>query len=237
MLDLAIVIVNYNVCNLLQTCLSSVYASQGDFSFQVCVVDNASKDDSVAMVRNEFPQARLIACAENMGYPAGNNIGLRAFGNWMLDVGDWKVEGGNSDRLPKGHPISNLLPKGHPASNFQSPTSCPKGIQPPAQRASNIQYPIFITLTWALFLLWSKGWSPQWQMMLFPLVLLAFPGRNGVLFCVLFGMLNFLEWPILLSRGMIGWLWLTVSIRTVLLLGLAVAAGRTLISAEGKTRA
>ena len=41
MLDLAIVIVNYNVCDLLRKCLASVYQSTGDFSFQVCVVDNA----------------------------------------------------------------------------------------------------------------------------------------------------------------------------------------------------
>ena len=86
----------------------------------------------------------------------------------------------------------------------------------------------FFSLTFALFLLWSKGWSPQWQMMLFPLVLLAFPGRNGVLYCVLFGLISFVEWPVLLSRGMTEWLWLTVASRTSLLLGLAVASTRLL---------
>ncbi len=82
MLDLAIVIVNYNVRDLLRACLTSVYASEGDFSFQVCVVDNASQDGSAKMVETEFPQARLIVNTENVGYPAGNNIGLCSFGEW-----------------------------------------------------------------------------------------------------------------------------------------------------------
>ena len=80
MLDLGIVITSYNTRDLLRTCLRSVYASQGDFTFEVCVVDNASSDGSAEMVVAEFPQARLIANAENVGYPSANNQGLRAFG-------------------------------------------------------------------------------------------------------------------------------------------------------------
>jgi N-acetylglucosaminyl-diphospho-decaprenol L-rhamnosyltransferase len=80
MLDLGIVIVSYNVRELLHTCLRSVYASQGDFTFEVCVVDNASSDGSAAMVAAGFPQVRLIANAENVGYPSANNQGLRTFG-------------------------------------------------------------------------------------------------------------------------------------------------------------
>jgi N-acetylglucosaminyl-diphospho-decaprenol L-rhamnosyltransferase len=79
MLDLAIVIVNYNVCDLLRDCLTSVYASTG-LKFDVCVVDNASPDDSANMVAREFPQAHLIRNAENMGYAAANNLGLKYFG-------------------------------------------------------------------------------------------------------------------------------------------------------------
>jgi N-acetylglucosaminyl-diphospho-decaprenol L-rhamnosyltransferase len=85
MLDLAIVIVNYNVCDLLRDCLRSVYASVGlalgrPLGFEVCVVDNASPDDSASMVAREFPQAMLIRNAENLGYAAANNLGLRYFG-------------------------------------------------------------------------------------------------------------------------------------------------------------
>jgi hypothetical protein len=78
--DLAIVIVNYNVCELLRRCLHSFYASEGDYTFEVCVVDNASTDDSVIMVQNEFPQVKLIANQQNVGYPAANNQGLRHLG-------------------------------------------------------------------------------------------------------------------------------------------------------------
>jgi GT2 family glycosyltransferase len=79
--DLAIIIVNYNTSTLLRDCLRSLYASDtGGLSVAVCVVDNASPDDSVAMVRAEFPQAHLIANAANVGYPQANNQGLRYFG-------------------------------------------------------------------------------------------------------------------------------------------------------------
>lgn len=79
-LDLAIIIVNYNTSALLRDCLRSVFASTGGLRLAVCVVDNASPDDSVAMVRAEFPQVHVIANAENVGYPAANNQGLRWFG-------------------------------------------------------------------------------------------------------------------------------------------------------------
>jgi GT2 family glycosyltransferase len=79
MLDLGIVIVNYNVRDLLRECLASVYDSRGDFSFQVCVVDNGSRDGSADMVVEEFPQVHLIR-TENRGYAVGNNLGLREFG-------------------------------------------------------------------------------------------------------------------------------------------------------------
>lgn len=79
-IDLAIVILNYNTRDLLRRCLHTVYASQGDFSYAVCVVDNASSDGSAAMVSAEFPQAILLASPINGGYPYGNNLGLRHFG-------------------------------------------------------------------------------------------------------------------------------------------------------------
>lgn len=78
-MDLGIVIVNYNTCELLRRCLETVFASVG-VMFRVCVVDNASPDESAAMVAQEFPQVMLIANTENVGYPAANNQGLRALG-------------------------------------------------------------------------------------------------------------------------------------------------------------
>ena len=79
-IDLAIVIVNYNARALLSGCLKSVFASAGDFSYTVCVVDNGSSDDSVAMMRDRFPQAGLIVSETNLGFSAGNNLALRQLG-------------------------------------------------------------------------------------------------------------------------------------------------------------
>jgi len=78
--DLGIVIVNWNTRDLLRRCLASVYASEGDFSYRVLVVDNASNDESAAMVEREFAPVDLIANSENVGYPRANNIGLRQLG-------------------------------------------------------------------------------------------------------------------------------------------------------------
>ncbi len=79
-LDIGIVIVSYNTHQLLARCLETVLASTGNVSFHVTVVDNASQDGTVTMVRERFPQVRLIASPINGGYPYGNNLGLRGYG-------------------------------------------------------------------------------------------------------------------------------------------------------------
>lgn len=78
--DLGIVIVNWNTRDLLRDCLRSVLASQGDCTYRVIVVDNASADGSADMVRAEYPDVTVIANAENVGYPCANNQGFRALG-------------------------------------------------------------------------------------------------------------------------------------------------------------
>jgi GT2 family glycosyltransferase len=84
--DLGIVIVNWNTRDLLRECLRTVFASEGDFTYQVIVVDNASTDGSADMVRAEYPQAQLIVAPKNGGFSYANNIGLRAMG--FHGVGD-----------------------------------------------------------------------------------------------------------------------------------------------------
>jgi N-acetylglucosaminyl-diphospho-decaprenol L-rhamnosyltransferase len=80
--DLAIVIVNWNVRDLLRACLTSVYESLkgSNLAGEVWVVDNASTDGSVEMVRERFPRARLMANQTNVGFAAANNQALRAMG-------------------------------------------------------------------------------------------------------------------------------------------------------------
>jgi GT2 family glycosyltransferase len=84
MFDLGIVILNWNTRDLLRDCLRSVFASTlrppALGALSVVVVDNASSDGSPAMVRAEFPAARVIESPANVGYAAGNNIGLQAMG-------------------------------------------------------------------------------------------------------------------------------------------------------------
>jgi len=82
MLDLAIVIVSWNVRELLEACLVSVYKSLegSNLTGEVWVVDNSSSDGSAEMVRERSPQAHLIANETNIGFAAANNQALRAFG-------------------------------------------------------------------------------------------------------------------------------------------------------------
>ena len=80
MLDLGIVIVNYRTSKLLSDCLTSVFASQGDLSYRVCVVDNCSRDESCALVEKESPQVQLVPSQINGGFPCTNNLGLRRLG-------------------------------------------------------------------------------------------------------------------------------------------------------------
>lgn len=79
MSDLLVIVVSYNVRDLLAACLQSVLASTG-VTATVCVVDNASRDGSADMVRRDFPQVGLIASAVNGGFSFANNLALRRFG-------------------------------------------------------------------------------------------------------------------------------------------------------------
>ncbi len=80
MIDLAIIIVNYNTSTLLKACLTSIRQSRGGYRIETCVVDNASLDNSVDMVQTEFPEVHLIVNRENEGFARANNRGLRYFG-------------------------------------------------------------------------------------------------------------------------------------------------------------
>jgi hypothetical protein len=80
MIDLSIVIVNYNTRDLLRDCLNSIYVGLADLAATVIVVDNASTDGSAAMVAAEFPQVELLASRVNGGFAYANNLGLRCAG-------------------------------------------------------------------------------------------------------------------------------------------------------------
>jgi N-acetylglucosaminyl-diphospho-decaprenol L-rhamnosyltransferase len=81
-MDLTIITVSYNTCDLLADCLQSVVTAleRSGLEGDVWVVDNASADGSADMVRQQFPAVHLIAHDENLGFGAGNNLALRAMG-------------------------------------------------------------------------------------------------------------------------------------------------------------
>ena len=77
MLDLSIIIVNYNVKHHLRECLQSIYRSTKRASFEITVVDNNSTDGSVDMVKSEFPEVKLIENCQNFGFAKANNQALK----------------------------------------------------------------------------------------------------------------------------------------------------------------
>jgi N-acetylglucosaminyl-diphospho-decaprenol L-rhamnosyltransferase len=83
--DLSIIIVSWNTRDLLTYLLTSLCAESGELAVQIIVVDNASTDDSAAMVAERFPQVVLICNQDNMGYARANNQGIRqASGRYVL---------------------------------------------------------------------------------------------------------------------------------------------------------
>lgn len=75
---LSIITVGWNVSDLLRDALQSVDAARQTLALEMIVVDSASSDDTPDMVEREFPWVQLIRCAENVGFPKGNNIGIAA---------------------------------------------------------------------------------------------------------------------------------------------------------------
>ncbi len=80
--QLGVVIVSWNVRDLLARCLYSLFAEleRAQLTARVVVVDNASFDNSPDMVHAQFPQVELIAREDNLGFAKGNNVGIRSLG-------------------------------------------------------------------------------------------------------------------------------------------------------------
>lgn len=84
-MELSIVILHYQVTDVLRRCLQSIAHFVNDVSYEVLVVDNASPDDSWKVLINEFPNVHFIANAKNLGFAKGNNVGIKkAQGDYLL---------------------------------------------------------------------------------------------------------------------------------------------------------
>lgn len=98
----SIVIVSYNVRDLLENCLRSVNAASEGIESEVFVVDNNSTDDTVTIVRERFPLVRTIALDENLGFAKANNLALsQSSGRYLLLL--------NPDTLVQEDTIKTML--------------------------------------------------------------------------------------------------------------------------------
>lgn len=101
-MDLSIVIVNYQTFELTKNTIDSIFEHDYPFSYEIFVVDNASKDDSLAKLQDYFKDSvKFIASAENNGFAAGNNQALRvATGKYVLLL--------NSDTIVWENTLENI---------------------------------------------------------------------------------------------------------------------------------
>ena len=100
--DVTVIVVSYNTRELTLACLRSLYAETRDVSFECHVVDNASTDGSAAAIAAEFPQVRLDALEENLGFAGGNNFAARgARSRYLLLL--------NPDTIVLDHAVDRLV--------------------------------------------------------------------------------------------------------------------------------
>ncbi len=76
LMDISVIIVSYNVSSFLDQALTTLYDSIRGLEVEVYVVDNASSDDSVEMVKRKYPRVHLIENEQNLGFAGANNMAL-----------------------------------------------------------------------------------------------------------------------------------------------------------------
>lgn len=76
-LDVSVIIVSYNTKDITLACLESVYTYSKYLSFEVIVVDNASRDDSVLAIKEKYPETIIIQSDVNLGFGKANNLGSK----------------------------------------------------------------------------------------------------------------------------------------------------------------
>ncbi|MBN2569140.1 MAG: glycosyltransferase family 2 protein [Deltaproteobacteria bacterium] len=102
MKDITVVIVNWNTRDLLRNCLNSVYETIQGINYEVIVVDNASTDGSVQMLRDEFTSVDVIENEKNRGFGAANNQAFTIMkGRYALLL--------NSDTVLTKHAVHELF--------------------------------------------------------------------------------------------------------------------------------
>ncbi len=100
--DVSVIIVNYNTAQMTADCIKSVYEKTNGLDFEVFVVDNASKDNSCALIEQTFSDVRLIKSTENLGFGRANNLAMeKAEGKYVFLL--------NSDTILKNNAVKILF--------------------------------------------------------------------------------------------------------------------------------
>ena len=116
MIDISIIIVNWNTKQLLLDCLASIYKTVQKASFEIIVSDNGSKDNSVEAVSAAYPAVRIIENKRNLGFSRANNVALKGMtGKYALLL--------NSDTVLLDGAIDHLFSfmEGHPQAGMCGP--------------------------------------------------------------------------------------------------------------------
>jgi len=75
-MNISIIIISYNTAHIIRDCIDSILKQQG-VSYEIIVVDNASQDDSVAVLKSYGDKLQLIANSDNIGFPPANNLAFK----------------------------------------------------------------------------------------------------------------------------------------------------------------
>jgi GT2 family glycosyltransferase len=173
---LAIVIVSWNVRDLLRRCLHAVEASlhNSGISYSILVVDNASSDGTPAMLRADFPHVRLLEPGYNTGFVGGNNLAMRVLG---LDATPPRPDHAqypppalvlllNPDTEPQGDALAQLARylEAHPQAVAVGPRLC---YADGSTQSSRRRFPSRLTFFWEstpLERLWSGNpWARRYH--------------------------------------------------------------------------
>ena len=113
-IDLTILVVSYDTKGFLNNCLNSIYQYTSGIKFEVILVDNSSTDGSIEMIKEEFPQVKLIENRQNLGFARANNQAIKkSKGKYLLLFNPDTVFRANSpDKMIKfmdDHPEIGIL--------------------------------------------------------------------------------------------------------------------------------
>ena len=98
---LSVIILNYDGRQWLPACLDAMRSQRNAPDFETVVVDNGSTDESVAIVRRDYPWVRLLESPTNRGFAGGNNFGVsEAHAEWLIFL--------NNDTVPDPHWLHRL---------------------------------------------------------------------------------------------------------------------------------